>query len=141
MALLNRGFARVGQTVRAAAAEDSNAVHPAVARYKEVSQEETDTQEAERPDLGWLVQIGGTFHSSRPVRRVLRSARHTVPGILKDARPLVVRLRGGRYLARFSDVDESTALEACRALRRKRFTCNAYQIRRSGLVMASATTR
>ena len=120
---------------------DPDAVHETVARYKDVSQEETDAQEAERPDLGWLVQLGGKFRSSRHVRNVLQSARRTAPEPLKAARPLVVKLRTGRYLARFADMDESTALDACRALRRRKFTCNAYQIRRSGLVMASATTR
>lgn len=137
--LLNRGFARVRKMDLTAEAVNSSAADRPVARYKEVSQEDTDAQEAERPDLGWLVQVGGTFRSSRPVRRVLRSARRTAPRILRDSKPLVVKLRGRRYLARFADMDESTALDACRALRRRKFTCRAYQIRRSGLVLASAT--
>jgi D-alanyl-D-alanine carboxypeptidase len=141
MALLNSGFAKVRKTTLAAEARDTNATHAPVARYKNVSLEDTDAQEAERPDLGWLVQLGGKFRSSRHVRNVLRSARRTAPAPLKDAKPLVVKLRGGRYLARFADLDESTALNICRALRRRKFTCNAYQIRASGLVMASATTR
>jgi len=141
MALLNSGFAKVRKTILAAQARDANAIHEPVARYKDVSLEDSDAQEADRPDLGWLVQLGGEFRTPSHVRRVLRSARRTEPEPLKDARPLVVKLRGGRYLARFADLDESTALDICRALRRRKFTCNAYQIRTSGLVMASATTR
>jgi len=141
MALLNRGFAEVSNSVQTAEARNPGTAHAPVARYKPVSQEDRETQDAERPDLGWLVQLGGKFRTSRRVRNALASARHTEPELLKDANPLVVRLRGGRYLARFSDLDEATAIEACRALRRRRFTCNAYQLRSSGLVMAAANTR
>lgn len=141
MALLNRGFAEVSNSVQTAEARNRRAVQAPVARYKPVSQEDTEAEDAERPDLGWLVQLGGKFRTPRRVRNALASARHTEPEILRGATPLVVKLRGGRYLARFSDLDESTAIEACHALRRRRFTCNAYQIRRTGLVMASATTR
>jgi D-alanyl-D-alanine carboxypeptidase len=141
IALLTRGFGQARRPTVTAENRDSDVVREPVARYKKVSLEDTDVQETERPDLGWLVQLGSKFRSSRSVRNVLESAIHTEPEILKDAKPLVVRLRGGRYLARFSELDEATALDACRALRRKKFTCNAYQIRRSGLVMASASTR
>lgn len=141
MSLLNRGFSQVGRTTLAADTRRAVPAQAPVARYKAVSQEETDAQDAERPDLGWLVQLGSKFRSSRSVRNVLESALHTEPEILKDAKPVVVRLRSGRYLARFSDLDEATALGACLALRRRKFTCNAYQVRRSGLVMASANTR
>ncbi len=141
MALLNSGFAKVRKTTLAAAERNPNATHAPVARYKNVSLEDTDAQEAQRPDVGWLVQLGGEFRTSSHVRNVLRSARRTAPAPLKNARPLVVKLRGGRYLARFADLDESTALEICRALRQRKFTCNAYQIRASGLVMASVAAR
>jgi D-alanyl-D-alanine carboxypeptidase len=141
MALLSSGFAQVRRTTLAADTRRTPSAQAPVARYKTVSEEETDAEDAERPDLGWLVQLGSRFRSSRHVRNVLESARHTEPELLKDAKPVVVRLRGGRYLARFSDLDEATALEACRALRQRKFTCNAYQIRRSGLVMASASAR
>ncbi len=141
MALLNGGFAQVRKTTLAADTRRAGSARAPVARYKTVSEEDTDAQEAERPDLGWLVQLGSKFRSSRHVRNVLESALHTEPELLKDAKPVVVTLRGGRYLARFSDMDEATAIEACRALRRRKFTCNAYQIRRSGLVMASVSTR
>jgi D-alanyl-D-alanine carboxypeptidase len=137
--LLNRGFTRVRKMPATAVARDSNAVHPPVARYKKVSLEDVDQQQAERPDLGWLIQLGGKFRTARHVRSALKSARRTVPNRLKDARPLVVKLRRGGYLARFSEMDESTAIATCRALRQKKFTCRAYQIKKSGLVMASAT--
>ena len=139
MTLLNRGFAQVRKTDLNAESRTAEGPTP-VARYKNVSQEDTDAQEAERPDLGWLVQLGGKFRTSSHVRNVLRSARRTAPEPLKDARPLVVKLRRGGYLARFVDLDESSALDICRALRRRKFTCSAYQLRRSGLVMASTTT-
>ena len=140
MTLLNRGFAQVRKSDLNAESQPASAGRTPVARYKNVSQEEADAQEAERPDVGWLVQLGGKFRTSGRVRNVLRSARRSAPGLLKDARPLVVKLRRGGYLARFVDLDESTALDICRALRRRKFTCSAYQLRRAGLVMASATT-
>lgn len=141
MALLNRGFEQVDRRTLAAETRRPEALRTPVARYKKVSLADTDTQEAERPDLGWLLQLGGIFRTSRQVRSALRSARRSVPEILRQATPVVVRLRGGRYLARLTGLDETTAIEACQALRQRKFTCNAYEIRRSGLVMASATTR
>ena len=136
--LLNRGFARYKAEAVTAAAHSNTAAHPAVARYKNVSQEDVDEAESSSPDRGWLVQLGGKFRSPRRVRNVLKGAARTAPRALKSATPLVVKLRGGRYLARFTDLNESTALEACRTLRRRKFTCAAYQIRRSGIVLASA---
>ncbi len=140
MALLNRGFAQLRSgKVRPVQVENTPA-RP-VARYKEISQDDTEAVEASRPDFGWYVQIGRRFGTAVLVRRALESARHTATESLKDANPLVVRLGRTDYMARFSGLNESTAIDACRQLRRRKFTCSAYQIRNSGLVYASASER
>jgi D-alanyl-D-alanine carboxypeptidase len=136
--LLNRGFVQIRKTTLVAATHDTGKVHAPVARYKKVSLQDTEQEETERPDLGWFVQIGAKFHTVRQVRNALKSALHTDPNGLRDANPVVVKLRHGRYLARFSEMNESTAIESCRLLRRNHFTCAAYQIRRSRTAMASA---
>jgi D-alanyl-D-alanine carboxypeptidase len=139
VSLLNRGFARVGTTSLVAAAQGATEAHAPVARYTDVSLADTEQAENERPDRGWFVQLGGKFRTARHARNALESALHTDLEGLRDADPVVVKLRNGRYLARFSELNESTAIASCRLLRSKRFTCNAYQIRTSGMAMASAT--
>lgn len=139
VSLLNRGFAQLRRTTTVAASQERVQPHPPVARYKKVSLDDTEQAENERPDRGWIVQIGGGFRTVRQVRNALRSALHTYPEGLRDANPLVVKLRSGRYMARFSELNESTAIASCRRLRHRRFTCHAYQIRTKGMAMASAT--
>ena len=138
MALLNRGFTQIQETNLAAAKDKANTDREPVARYKKVSLDDTELQEAERPDAGWFVQLGGIFRRQIYARNALKSALHTYPEGLRDANPLVVKLRDGRYLARFSELDASTAIEACRHLRSRKFTCRAYQPKTKGLSMASA---
>lgn len=146
IALLNHGFSHVrteeasaGNATEVSAENTVRNDPPApVARYKKISRKDTEEDQAERPDLGWLVQVGGRFRSRHHARAALRSALHTIPRKLHEARPLVVRLRRGGYLARFSDMDESHAINACRELRSRRFTCNSYRIRKSGIVLVSA---
>ena len=70
----------------------------------------------------WTIQIGGGFHSPYTVRRVLRSAALTEP-LLHQGRQIVVKLRGPNYLARVADLSHETAVRACYALGRARFTC------------------
>lgn len=137
IALLNRGFANLRRSTLTAAERNEPTTY-SVARFKQISAEDQQEDEAARPDSGWMVQIGGNFRNSYQVRRALRSALHTAPEQLREARALVVRLRGHRYRARFSEMTESSALDACRALRTRKFTCNAFQIRKSGIAMASA---
>lgn len=137
IALLNRGFARVRAGTVAASTQGKNSATPEVARYKSVTDQDGEEAQAARPDLGWLVQIGGRFRSRRYTRGALRSAVHTAPEPLEDARPIVVKLRGAGYLARFADMTEGSAMDACRQLRRRRFTCKAYQVRPSGLALVS----
>jgi D-alanyl-D-alanine carboxypeptidase len=136
--LLNRGFAHIPKTTLVAEARDNAQAQRPVARYKKVSLDDTQQAESDRPDLGWVVQLGGKFRTARHVRNALASARHTYPRGLDDANPIVVKLRSGRYLARFSELTESTAIASCRLLRRKKFTCRTFQIRPSGVAMASA---
>jgi D-alanyl-D-alanine carboxypeptidase len=138
MALLNRGFSQLHKTTLTAASEEAAADRAPVARFKKVSLDDTQQQEAERPDSGWFVQLGGIFRSQVYARNALKSALHTYPEGLRDANPLVVKLRNGRYLARFSELDASTAIETCRHLRSRKFTCSAYQPKTKGLSMASA---
>lgn len=138
VALLNRGFARVrARTVRAASRSQTG-TRAAAASYVKASSEETEGDPEPQPEPGWLVQIGGNFRSPRHVRSALRSALHTAPRQLKDARPLVVRLRSGRYLARFSEMTEAMAQKACRVLRGRKFTCTARHVLSSSVVVASA---
>jgi D-alanyl-D-alanine carboxypeptidase len=139
ISLLNRGFATVpsetltAATHHAAAPTTRHAVH-----YEKVAEQTTEQDDQDsRPDLGWIVQVGGTFHTLAQARSVLRSALRTEPALLRDAKPLAVKLRGRRYFARFTDMSEATALDARHALREKKYTCGEFQIQRSGVVMAS----
>jgi len=136
-ALLNQGFARVPSETLASASEADRKVRPARASVK-VSDENAEPNHASRANFGWIVQIGGSFRSSWRVRRALESARHSAPEALKGAKPLVVRLRRGRYLARFSNMDEAKAGETCKLLRDKNFTCHARPLEPSRVTIAAS---
>ncbi len=140
MAILNHGFSRTYARPLTATQDEKKSRRP-ITRYKELPQQDTEQAEASRLDPGWIIQVGGPLRSAFHARRVLRSASVTATEALQDARPFVVRLRSGRFLAGFSDLNESAALNACRQLRSRKFTCNAYQLRPSGLVVASAPER
>jgi len=135
MALLNRGFARV--RVRTATAASPGKVGTGAAAASTAKASDAEGQMESRPESAWIVQIGHNFRSRRQVRSALRSALHTAPDQLKDARPLVVRLRSGRYLARFSEMNEAMAQKACRVLQSRKFTCSARHTLPSSVVMAS----
>jgi len=138
VSLLNTGFATIRRTSLAQSEEASTgATRTPVARFKKVSVDDTQQQEAERPDAGWYVQLGGSFRSATHARRALKSALHSDPEGLRDGNPLVVTLSSGRYLARFSEMNAAEAVGVCRFLRHKKFTCAAYQLR-SSVSMASA---
>jgi len=138
VSLLNTGFATIRRTSLAQSEEASTgATRTPVARFKKVSVDDTQQQEAERPDAGWYVQLGGSFRSATHARRALKSALHSDPEGLRDGNPLVVKLSSGRYLARFSEMNAAEAVGVCRFLRHKKFTCAAYQLR-SSVSMASA---
>ncbi|HEV2245794.1 MAG TPA: D-alanyl-D-alanine carboxypeptidase family protein [Terriglobia bacterium] len=136
VSLLNTGFATIRRTTLVRTEEASTA-RPPVARFKKVSVDDTQQEEAERPDAGWYVQLGGSFRSATHARRALKSALHSDPEGLRDGNPLVVKLNSGRYLARFSEMNAAEAVQVCRFLRHRKFTCAAYQLR-SSVSMASA---
>ncbi len=136
-ALLNQGFAGIRTETLASASDIGRQVRPARA-YAKAPAENTEANRVSSANFGWIVQIGGSFRSLWRVRRALESARHSAPEALKGARPLVVRLRRGRYLARFSDMDEATAGETCRLLRERDFTCSARPVEPSRVIVAAA---
>lgn len=136
--LLNLGFSRVRRTSIVATSRRKEETGQTAAKHLKVSEERPEDNQVTRQDPGWVVQVGGNFRSSRQVRHVLNSARHTAPRSLRTARPLVVRLRGGRYLARFSNLSEAVARRACRVLHGRKFTCTVFHIPSSRMVLASA---
>ncbi len=123
MALLNQGFT-LGQTrvLSAEAQEKPGTVHRA-APSVEVSDVADQENPAPRPLLDWLVQLGAYFHSPYQVWSVLQSAVRTAPANLKKARPVVVKLSRGGYLARFANLTEAQAQVTCQVLRDRRYTC------------------
>lgn len=70
-----------------------------------------------------VIQVGMEFRSSRDVRRILHSAKLSAPSLRHQGRAIVVRLRNRHYLARFADLTQQAAFQACTALRHKRYTC------------------
>jgi hypothetical protein len=78
---------------------------------------------APRPAFDWLVQFGRYYRSPYHVSLVLKSALLTASRNLKSARPVVVRLGRGGYLARFSNMTEAQAQGTCQVLRDRGYTC------------------
>lgn len=126
-ALLNRGFSVDQSKTLAASSQKPHLAGPVAAKYVKVSDAAPEDHGAPRPDFDWLVQVGGSFRSPYQVRRVLNSALRTAPESLKSARPLVVKLRGGWYLARFANMTEAIAQGTCQVLHDRRFTCNVMR--------------
>lgn len=123
IALMNSGFAthstrRMLEARASAPPASVHRVHPAA---ELVSTDDGDPVLPEQSD--WVIQIGGRFRSEYSVRRVLHSARISLPHSLREGRPLVVRLRGRRYRARFSGLSHEEALRVCSALDRRGFMC------------------
>lgn len=129
-ALLNKGFALNRSQVMTAAATPQREPQPEQdgAKYEKVSEERMEENNTRAPDPNWVVQVGGEFRNSHQVRRVLRSARRTAPQRLKRANPLVVKLSDGTYLARFSDMTEEVARDACEVLHDRRYTCTFFHV-------------
>ncbi|MEJ2008452.1 MAG: D-alanyl-D-alanine carboxypeptidase [Acidobacteriota bacterium] len=126
-ALLKKSFYLTRARTREADSQKTLGTGPATAEYEKVSDVAGDDDPVPHLDSGWMIQLGGYFRSPRRVRRVLKSALHTAPESLKSANPLVVKLRGGRYLARFSNMSEAMAQGTCQVLRDKRFTCSVMR--------------
>lgn len=130
IALLNRGFAMPSpetQEVASAAVPAARpaATRPATHRIARVVKTAAYVRPIAAAD--WTIQIGAGFRTERDVYQVLGIAKRSVPGALGVARPLVVRLRGDRYRARFTNMTHEGALSACAALRDRRFTCTILE--------------
>ena len=136
MALLNWGFERI--RAKAVMADSPDKIGTGGAAVNAVKVSDTEDDPVSRPEIEWIVQIGHNFRSRRQVGNALSSALHTAPEQLKGAKPLVVRLRGRRYGARFSNMSEALARETCRVLRGRKFTCSARQVLSSSSVLASS---
>ncbi len=128
ISLLRRGFAHRQRSTLAA----NRATHSRARRHATPSMEfvrkVSAHEDVERPVRhSSVIQIGDEFRSAHSVRRVLHSAVRSAPDLLSRNRELVVRLRGGRYRARFWHLSGETALRACRALRERKFTCTVIR--------------
>ena len=99
-------------------------IHPAAERIRPAVERMRRATWHPDFDRNWTIQIGDAFRSEYSVYRVLHSARRCAPTPLRRSRDLVVRLRGRRYLARFSDLSYPMARRACSALQSRRFTCS-----------------
>jgi len=138
MALLDRGFSRGRAETLAATSEGEAGTGHASADYWKVSERETERDHVSSPHFGWIVQIGGNFRNRYRVRRALESALHTAPERLRGARPRAVKFGGGRYRARFSDMNEERARGTCRVLRERKFSCHVLRVQTSSIALASA---
>ncbi|HZT69135.1 MAG TPA: D-alanyl-D-alanine carboxypeptidase family protein [Terriglobia bacterium] len=137
ISLLNRGFAlEQAERLTFAAAKTPTG---AEAVREPIANSATARTEDIPSESQWVIQVGGTFRSAYRVKRVLRSAMNSAPAALKDATPIVVKLRHGRYCARFTDVGRDHAVQACSALRSLKFTCIAYEEPAAGRNIASQT--
>ncbi|MGC8549446.1 MAG: D-alanyl-D-alanine carboxypeptidase family protein [Acidobacteriaceae bacterium] len=75
-----------------------------------------------------IIQVGAEYRSSLDVRRILHSAKLSAPSLRHQGRAIVVRLRNRHYLARFADLTQQAAFQACTALRHKRYTCTVLDL-------------
>ena len=126
-ALLNRGFDLDRSGNLAAESRGTIGAQATAATNTKAPEVGIEVSHAPQATFDWLVQLGGAFRSPYPVRRVLNSALLTDPRSLKSARPIVVRLRRGGYLARFSNLTEAQAQGTCQALRDRGFTCSVLR--------------
>jgi D-alanyl-D-alanine carboxypeptidase len=126
IALLNRAFATASPATTEEVASVKRPRIPAAhgaEKSRAARMRLVDTSpEAGVESSDWVIQIGGGFHSERSVRRVLHSAVLTEPA-LRRGRQIVVKLRGRRYRARFSNLSHEMAAQACLDLGRRHFTC------------------
>lgn len=133
IALLNRGFHMApGIQVAAGRLPDTSAARPAArpaaaaAKFVKAAAETAGADETETRDC--VIEIGGDFSTQQAVRRVLRSAMRTAPGLLTPRTELVVKLRGRHFRARFRRLDAGEAIQACRSLHHKGFTCRIVRM-------------
>lgn len=133
VALLSRGFSTRSTRVLEASSKapvvktpvaTAPRVKPAVEVVKaSAGPVEAATEAGQFEASNFVIQIGGNFSSQHSVRRVLRSAIKTAPGLLSTGGELVVKLYGRHYRARFRRLDEQQAVQACLALHHHGFSC------------------
>jgi D-alanyl-D-alanine carboxypeptidase len=124
MALLTRGFSTTPGTVLAV----NRSTRPGTASNGEAAphlvKADVETPAVSPADSrDCVIQIGGDFSTQSAVRQILRSVIRSASGLLSPRHELVVKLRARRYGARFRQLDEDQAMEACSILHRKGFTC------------------
>jgi D-alanyl-D-alanine carboxypeptidase len=76
---------------------------------------------------GWIIQIGATDDAAK-ANALLTRARQRDLSALAAAKPVTEKVRKGEdtfYRARFAGLDPASAESACRALKRKGFSCFA----------------
>jgi D-alanyl-D-alanine carboxypeptidase len=127
-AILNQGFALDKSRALSAESRTTPGTVPATDHSAKVSDVSVEESHLPHPSFDWLIQLGMIFRNPYQVRLVLQSAFRTDPESLKRARPLLVRLRGGQYLARFSNMTEAQAEGTCRVLRDRRYTCSILRV-------------
>ena len=129
MALLTRAFSILPSPLLATRSV-AQSVEPArkMASLKLVGEETEDESLGSVEGRFWVVQVGRAFSNEQSVWRSLRSAVLTAPATLRNSRELVVKVRGGRYYARFSRLTEDMAVRTCRTLGRKGFTCQFFSV-------------
>lgn len=141
IALLNRGFAEPTTGVRRARTVSHGREGRRTVHLKRTSTDLRMDDDADEADgHTWIVQVGGNFHSADSVRQVLKSALRSAPEQLSQGKRLVVKLRGRRYRARFSQLSRERAMHACRRLDRKGYTCSVMNNGPSTLDLANADT-
>jgi D-alanyl-D-alanine carboxypeptidase len=141
ISLLNRGFEEPATRVRRARTVSHSREERHAVQVRRTSAEVQLNDDADEADgQTWVVQVGGNFHSAHSVRRVLQSALRSAPEQLKPGKRLVVKLRGRRYRARFSRLSRERAMNACRRLDRKGYTCSVMNNGPSTLDLADAET-
>lgn len=132
MALLTRAFSNQPSPLLEARAVKKSAAPAPKAAALRLAGDETKPAKPGNPvppeGRDWVVQVGRYFPNEQDVRRTLKSAALTVPALLRNGRELVVKLRGRRYLAQFTRLNEDMAASACGALSRKGFTCRFFSV-------------
>jgi D-alanyl-D-alanine carboxypeptidase len=136
VALLNRGFQSFHQPTQLLARNTtppSPQIHPHP-EHRILPRPALRAVVAPAPSLRGdrVIQVGFQFLSPLDVRRILQSARLSAPSLRNQGRPIVVLLSNRHYLARFADLTQQAAFQACTDLRRKHYTCtilNPYPVR------------
>ncbi|MDE3202287.1 MAG: D-alanyl-D-alanine carboxypeptidase [Acidobacteriota bacterium] len=126
--LIHKGFGH-GFTQHSAAEALATLTFPVLGKSAKTKHVSANADDGAGNDGAWVIEVGGNFSTQHSVRRILKSARLSAPTLRRNGRGIVVALHGRRYRARFSHLEGSEAMEACRALKRKKYSCRI--VRRS----------